>query len=95
MGIYMRAKFLVFKGPEKHERLIERAKIVAKNFSNETYGVALMDYMIIEIYNQFKDSDDFHSEQICIKAHELRSWLEFFNVEIETDDNEADQKNDS
>lgn len=85
----MPAKLIPLPTMPKSKRLAERARIVAKNFQNEEFGVSLMDFMLIEIYNQFKDQDDFYSEQLCARITEARAWLEFFqgddNAEIDGD----------
>lgn len=72
---------IAFPTTPKDLRLLERAKIVSHNFSDSEFGLMLMDFMLISIYNQFKDGEDFYSEQICAKMLEARAYIEVFQGE--------------
>lgn len=77
----MKGKLIPFPTTPKDLRLLERAKIVSKNFSDSEFGMMLMDFMLISIYNQFKDGEDFYSEQVCAKVIEARAYIEIFQGE--------------
>lgn len=67
----------------RKDRLAERAKIVAHNFHDEDHGIMLIDFMLVSIYNTFKDDEDFYSDQLCAKVLEARTYLQFYGGEDE------------
>lgn len=81
-----RKNLIVFTGPPKAERLAERARIVAKNFSDPDIGLQLIDFMLLSVYNEFASEDDFYSEQICAKMLEARSYIAIFQGEYDEND---------
>ena len=74
----MKGKLTPFPTVPKEQRLVERARIVCENFSCDVVGFVLMDYLLIEMFNNMNDPDDVYAQNFCASIHEARSWLEFY-----------------
>lgn len=90
----MKGNLIPFPTVPKSDRLVERCKIVAKNFQDPDIGTNLMLYMTRQMYEVFLKHPDieWREEQVLAKLFELEALL----VTYEDDDDEdsgSDQRN--
>ena len=89
----MKAKLIPFTGPPREDRLLERAKIVGKNFSCPHVGVSLMMYMVVTMYENFLNAEEINwrEDQILAKLFELQNLLSTY--ESDNDERRDNQEN--
>lgn len=72
----MKTNLIPFPTIKKGDRLKERAKIVAENFSHPDYGIPLMVYITRKMYETFAtDEADWLEMNVLTKLFELESYL--------------------
>lgn len=82
----MKCKLYAVSVTTKPERLLERAKITCKNFRDPVYGIALMKYVVAEMYSTIGECEaDWLEMQILAKLHELESYLELYGGDDDED----------
>jgi hypothetical protein len=78
----MKDNLIPFPTVKKGDRLKERARIVAENFSHPDYGIPLMIYMTRKMYETFASCEaDFLEFNVLSKLHELEGYLSEFQGE--------------
>lgn len=84
------AKLIPFPTVPRGDRLVERCKIVAKNFQDPDIGNNLMLYMTRQMYEVFMchPEKEWLEEQVLAKLFELENLLVMYedDDEPETDD---------
>lgn len=72
-----KTNLIAFPTVPRELRLLERAKIVAKNFTDSEYGIELIDLILINMQNSMSN-DSWESDQFCARISEARGFLEYF-----------------
>lgn len=73
----MKANLTTFPTIKKGDRLKERARIVAENFSHPQHGIPLMLFLSHKMYETFSSSEvDWLEMNILSKLHEVISYME-------------------
>lgn len=77
MGFIMKDNLIPFPTVKKSDRLKERARIVAENFSHPQHGIPLMLFVTHRMYEAFSSSEvDWLEMNILSKLHEVISYME-------------------